>query len=679
MNLDKLLPAQITCAGVEETRRGRLVLYAVFVASATTLCASSLLFFTAHFETSFWILLTSLLHIGVFGLMWITGSTKTAARAFMLLVFGVIVMNFGSTDGFSVLATMALPLAASALLGTVGAVCWLVVGVGWAVYFGPVVFRPEQIPLSLGLASGIMTLVVGVAAIIIEYARSRAVEESQQQRRKLESHRSRLHKFAESTFPGYAVTSSSGIDYVSSGFSSLLGYSEQALRGKYALDFIHPDDLVVMSKAVQDLPASGFRQEIRLRHNNGDWVWLEIYGIPLGESDEDDRWIFAARDIHDERQGRERLLQAQRLEGLGVLAAGIAHDFNNLLSVVIGRAEVLAPDEDRDQILLAATQAAELTESLMAFGRGASKLTQEISVARVIHQLEPMFRSLLGRDVVFRIDEPTHDPSVVLAGGQLDQILLNLVTNAKEAMGTSGQLLFSVGCREIDEFAAKQLDVSPGNFVCLSVEDNGVGMSDEVLQHAFEPFYSTKPVHEGSGLGLAGAYGIVRGAGGAIELNSTLGRGTQVSLYLPQGKSAKDSFSQGDVDLEKTFSGQSCLLVEDELNVRALLEKHLGYLGFSVRSAENGEEALKLCRDEMPDVVVSDVMMPGIRGTDLAKRLKQMDAQLPILLISGYGGEQVVRAISEGAKVNAGEPIHFLAKPFRLPDLQSKLAELVPG
>lgn len=674
MILDKLLPDKVMNAGVEELRHARLVLYAALIALITTYIVAVMLYMVGYPSTAFYVFLSGFLHLAVYALLWVGTRARSAAHTFMFLLFAIIALDFGRSDGYEALAAIALPLAASALIGTTGGLIWMVVGVLWSGVLGPFVFRPD-IPLHLGMAAAIMTLVVGTAAVVIEFTRRRAVEEGDRQRRLLRDHQQRIETFAESTFPGIAVVSTDRIEYASPGIQDLVGFTPQEFCTAPLVDYVHPDDLDRLM-ALVGKGSNGFREETRIRHKNGDWVWLEVYAIPDVEGPSHGHWIFAARDVQNERRSREQLVQAQRLEGLGVMAAGIAHDFNNLLSIVIGRAEFLPRGEDRDQILLAASQAASLTESLKAFGKKGSKLIKTVSVNDVLERLQPMFASLLS-DISFSVDI-ADNLQTRLTDGQLDQILLNLVTNAKEAIVTPGDGSVSITGRIefVSQSVADSVDVKAGRYVVVRVVDNGVGMSEEVKQRAFEPFYSTKPLHAGSGLGLAGAYGIVRESGGFIDIDTHPGQGTTVSVYFPLATTRLKA--EPTVDLAAaSFNGLSCLLVEDEKEVRQVMQKHLALLGFDVTAVDNAEHALTLCSEQQPDVVVTDVVMPGMRGTDLAAQLRDAYPFLPVLLVSGYGSDQYMSISERTSSQEQNEFRRFLAKPFRLPELQSKLAELV--
>ncbi|NOX50862.1 MAG: response regulator [Gammaproteobacteria bacterium] len=656
---------------IEANRLSQLLLFAIMIAVLTTILTTAMMLYLGHLATAGWIALTLPLYGLVTIVFYITKSTRLAAHGFILLICTLLMIDYGPDGGYAVMATCAIPLAASAMLGTRAGIVWTIIGVVWAGYLGPIVFRPTDFSQALGLGSAIMTLVVGTASVIVESTRARAVKEARKYRRDFEAHQERIRTFAESTFPGITVTSEKGIEYSSPGVKVLLGYTADEFSQQLIVDYVHPDDLPGLYEKVLAVPPKGFRAEIRLRHKQGHWVWLEAFGIPQAGDPDEDLWIFAARDIQEERRGREQLMQSHRLEGIGFLAAGVAHDFNNLLSVIIGRAELMPRSEHSESILLAATQASELTSSLMSFGRKTATPATTIDVVKVIRRVKPMLESLLRPNVEFMLDCPDEPVNAHFADGQLDQILLNLVTNAKEAMPNGGKLSLLIELAATTEPQLLSRGVPAAGYVLLKLIDTGPGMSDETLQHAFDPYYSTKPLHTGSGLGLASVYGIVRDGGGAIELESSLGKGTIARLYLPRAITPMQQPKQSNPNFTGQFFGQRCILVEDDSSVRDALEIGLESLGFDVEVASQGTQALEMAEQRQPDVVVTDIVMPGIRGTELTTLLHQKYPNLPVVLVSGFADPEVEAWV-------AGHPMaSFLAKPFRAADLGRGINELL--
>lgn len=280
----------------------------------------------------------------------------------------------------------------------------------------------------------------------------------------------------------------------------------------------------------------GFRAELRLRHKQGHWVWCEVFGVlvpRINPVDVGEPWWFVARDIEEERLARERLARANRLEGVGILAAGLAHDFNNLLMVMRGFAESMPASSERTSILAAADEASDLTANLLAFGRRDAGNEAVIDLSSNILKWTNMLQRLLGS--TSRLETQLPDTAVwcAISEGQLNQILLNLATNAKHAMPMGSVLQIQLVTLELALPEAQQHNLQPGQYARLSVIDDGVGMSTDVLAQAVDPFFTTKAPTAGSGLGLASVYGIVTALSGTLELESTPRAGTSVLICLP--------------------------------------------------------------------------------------------------------------------------------------------------
>ncbi len=534
LKFDCAIPPKARGGSVDELRRSRLVLAALLVSVlAITTVAGVLLSFGFEQESAF-VLVSMVVVASLYGVWWGTGSSSLIAHAFLLFFFAQIAYDYGASGRFAVLGVIALPIAAASLIGPLAGAVWTVIGVFWATYLGPQVFRTADFDSELGIGAAIMTVVAGVSSTIVESMRAKSASEAAANQQLLEIHRERVRDFVESTFPGIAITRGEEVEYVSPRIQELLGYSQSEFAVSSPETFVHKEDLPVLVEQVRNPRPNGFHGEIRFRHKSKQWVWFEIYGIPQGaDTGEPERWLFAGRNVQDERRRREQNLQNQRLDGIGYLAAGVAHDFNNLLTVILGHAELMPEGEDRDQILLAATRAAELTKALMTFGREAPDETETIDLVKSIKTVLPMFRSLLGSSVELLVGLPDRKCLSRIAGGKFEQVLLNLVSNAKEAIEDHGVVRIEMESVQVDDQLARTLAIGPGDYHHLQVVDSGVGMTQETLQHAFDPFYSTKPPPVGLGLGLASVYGIVRQAGGAIELESNAGEGSIAHLYLP--------------------------------------------------------------------------------------------------------------------------------------------------
>lgn len=357
-----------------------------------------------------------------------------------------------------------------------------------------------------------------------------------------------------------------------------------------------------------------------------------------------------------------RLGRAERLETVGQLAGGIAHDFNNLLAVIANYAGFLRDTvepgsraaDDVEQILAASRAANELTRRLLLFSRRRAGNPEVIDLSAVIGDTEQLLERVLGEHVELRTQVQPALWSVRADRAQLEQVLMNLAINARDAMPEGGTLTIEAANVTLAPGEAPGLE---GEAVRLTVSDSGAGMAEEVLDRAFEPFFSTKPAAEGRGLGLATVYGIVRGAGGHVELRSGPGRGTEVLVHFPASREAAPAGAVGEPAGAPDGTGECVLLVEDKEAVRVLTERILGDNGYVVRSAADGAEALALYGDDV-DVLVSDVVMPGLSGQELADELRERRPGLPVVFVSGYTEDHVVEdARRDGATA-------FVEKPF---------------
>ena len=653
--IDALIPQIILAGDAEVRRRGRLVVYAIGLAVLATLLAGLVLLQIGHDDTGVFVASTAGAYFLVWVLLWITGSTRLCGHLFLFMVMVALVYDYGPDSGYGVLAGIAMPIAAAALLGVKEAVVWMIISIAWQSYFGPVIFRPGEFSLRLGLGSGLMTLIIGIAATIMESTREGALQEAQAQRRRLQELSERMLVFAERTFPAIVQAQDNRITKINHGVESLLGYPPDVVTAENLLSYVHPDDLARWFSQVRGNSNSEFRSELRVRHGNGHWNWIEIYSLPHAAFDGEPEWIFAARDINDEVQSRERLLQAQRLESVGTLAAGLAHDLNNLLTVVIGSAELLEPSEDQQQIVDAAQRAADMVTALRTFGQTQQASDSRADAIAVIQSSQAIFDGMLSPSISFKMEVQGDEAIVGLDTSQINQVLLNLITNAREAIEDSGQVLLEA--------------IVDDQVLTIKVEDTGRGMSEQTRSRVFEPFYSTKPKHQNSGLGLASTFGIVNRAGGAIEVHSTIGQGTHVQVTLPLLSAANQPTAQAEAK-QLEVAGLDCVLVEDNEAVRDVLVKMLQDLELEVRDVADADAGLKLIREKTPSVLVTDVVMQGMQGTEMVKIIRREHPQLPIIVVSGYDQTGQAQWLEDKRVV-------FLAKPISQEDLTRTLGKLL--
>jgi signal transduction histidine kinase/CheY-like chemotaxis protein len=400
--------------------------------------------------------------------------------------------------------------------------------------------------------------------------------------------------------------------------------------------------------------------------------------------DEAKRHVKEVERLYEEaRQRDDKLRQAQKLEAIGRLAGGVAHDFNNILTAILGYGELVleqcdASDPrhaDVEEILKAAARAAALTRQLLAFSRREVIVPQVLALDSIIAGTEQMLRRLIGEDILLT---RTTDGTIGLVradSGQIERVLLNLAVNARDAMPTGGSLEIALAAATVDEaFASRHPPIAAGAYVRLSVTDTGCGMTEEVRAHLFEPFFTTKDEGHGTGLGLATVHGIVEQSGGAIEVDSEAGRGTTFHVYLPEVADRREAKPAGTARRGAAArASATVMLVEDDASIGTLVANELKKTGFTVLRAMNAEEALEIVRTYAApiDLLLTDVVMPGLNGRELAELVKGMRSDIRVLYMSGYSDDAILR---RGIQTTA---VQFLQKPFSLDMLSAKVHDVL--
>ncbi|GAB4379384.1 MAG: response regulator [Calditrichia bacterium] len=378
-----------------------------------------------------------------------------------------------------------------------------------------------------------------------------------------------------------------------------------------------------------------------------------------------------------------QLFQAQKMEAIGRLAGGVAHDFNNMLSVILGYGQIILSQLDRldplyskmEQIVMAGQRSAELTRQLLAFSRRQTLLPRVVDLNHLLKNLNKMLRRLIREDIELQLKLEEKLAPVLVDPGQFEQVLMNLAVNARDAMPHGGKLIIETHNVSLDEYYSRAHGevVKPGEYIMVSVSDTGHGMDKETLSKIFEPFFTTKEKGVGTGLGLAIVYGIVKQSGGYIWAYSEPGHGTTFKIYLPQTKEKPKPEKPREVYDSATSKGEHILVVEDEEALRELTETVLVKLGYTVYVAANGGEALFLVEEKgfRPDLVITDVIMPGISGAALVKRLQKAIPKLKVLYMSGYTDS----AIAHHGVLDPD--LHYIQKPFTINDLAQKVREVL--
>jgi two-component system cell cycle sensor histidine kinase/response regulator CckA len=477
----------------------------------------------------------------------------------------------------------------------------------------------------------------------------------------------------------------STIRYLNPAFEKATGYSREEVLGKMPYIFANGTQDAALIRELEKTVSRGdvWSGHIVNRRKDGTLFTAEATVSPVrDQSGAIVKYVTTQRDVTKEMEADERLRQAQKLEAVGQLAGGIAHDLNNVLTVINGHAELLLKRADggspelassATQILAGGQRAAALVKQVLAFSRKQLLRPQILSPNAVVSEIEAMLRTLLSEriDLVLALDPAAGLVEADLT--QVEQVIMNLAVNARDSMPDGGRLTISTAnARRGRDHAGSLHDLEAGEYVMLAVSDSGVGMSPEVLNRVFEPFFTTKELGKGTGLGLSTVYGIVKQSGGEVEVESSPGIGTTFRVYLPVAKGSPEASVSGRSPDEATKQAgtETVLLVEDEVTVRDFLSSVLRDIGYTVLEVGNGNEALAAARAHHGPihVALTDVMMPGMSGPELAQKLTAVRPDTQILFMSGYPD-----AMLGGGGLPPGTS--FLAKPIRRDALATMMRE----
>jgi two-component system, cell cycle sensor histidine kinase and response regulator CckA len=451
-----------------------------------------------------------------------------------------------------------------------------------------------------------------------------------------------------------------------------MGYTPEQLVNRNAFDFIEPADapkvIAALARAIGE-PTQAVIVEFRFRHADGSWRTLESIGKRLMKA-EPPLVVVNSRDVTERRRLEEQFRQSQKMEAIGQLAGGVAHDFNNILSVMMMQAELAGsyknlPREVHDllnEITVSAERAANLTRQLLAFSRRQVLQPRLLDLNEIVTSLAKMLQRILGEDVRMQLN--LHPAPLILHAdaGMLDQVLMNLAVNARDAMPKGGQLILETAERVISEEEARSIpETLPGLHACLRVSDAGCGISSKNLPHIFEPFFTTKEPGRGTGLGLATVFGIVKQHRGSIKVYSEPSQGTTFQILLPISAPSKEALARETAKPKPRGGTETILVAEDETAVRMLTRMVLERHGYQVIDAANGVEALRIWNEHPSPIhlLLTDMVMPeGVSGRELAAKLQERNPSLKIILASGYSAELV----APDFKLQPGQ--NFLQKPW---------------
>lgn len=525
---------------------------------------------------------------------------------------------------------------------------------------------------------------------------TRDITERKQVAKALEASEERYRRLVELSPETIAVHSEGRFVYVNAAGANLLGAaSPEELVGLPILEIVHPDyHEEVMARVKQNYEGQQTPlTEQKIIRLDGEVMDIEVTGFPTTYQEKPAVQIII-RDITERKRAEdalrlseEQLQQSQKLEAVGQLAGGVAHDFNNLLTVINGYSDLsmrrLAPDDplrrNIEEIKKAGNSAAALTRQLLAFSRKQVLQPKVLELNTIVTDMDKMLRRLIGEDIELAAMLDPALGQVKADSGQVEQIIMNLIVNARDAMPKGGKLTIETSNVYLDEkYSRQHIAVHPGPFVMLAVSDTGCGMTAEVKKRIFEPFFTTKELGKGTGLGLSTVYGIVKQSGGNIWVYSEVGCGTTFKVYLPRVDEVAAERETGIAAMNAPEGWETILVVEDEQMVREFTCRVLREQGYNVLEASNGEEALQLAEEQTTGnihLLLTDTVMPRVSGPELANRLKQLRPDVRVLFMSGYTDKSIVRhgVLEEGTQ--------FIQKPFAFENLARKIREVLdaPG
>ncbi len=566
----------------------------------------------------------------------------------------------------------------------------------WAATFVP--GPPDTAGETLLLATGPLAIAVTISSIIIlavaigasvttrSLARRAEVTRREQEfaeqiRQSEEYYRSLIENATDLIV---VVDASGHRRYASPSYRRILGYDPTTLIGRKTDELMHPDDVADFHATFAALLSeTGTEREfsVRVRHADGSWRTLHVVAHNLLQHPAVRGVIMTAQDETERRRLEMQFQQSQKMEAVGRLAGGVAHDFNNLLTVIMGNTAMLLSDEHSEAtrgVLLevrdAAQRAAGLTRQLLAFSRQQVLQPRVLQLNDIVVGMNNMIMRLLGEDIEVQLRLSEASPPIRADAGQLEQALLNLAVNARDAMPHGGLLTLATGPMTTDRVLASQHDqVPPGNYACLEVSDTGHGIDPSVMPRVFEPFFTTKDVSKGTGLGLATVYGIMKQSGGYVTVRSAPERGSNFRLLFPALQDQEVPHLSEDSSNGEAQGSATILLIEDEMAVRSFAKRALEQRGYRVIAAASGLEAIEHAREYHGQIhlIVSDVVLPDINGREASDRICQVRAATRVLFMSGYTEDEMIH---RGVRSNG---LNFLQKPFGPAELIDKVRKIL--
>jgi len=542
-----------------------------------------------------------------------------------------------------------------------------------------------EIPVEIGLnpieSHGVQFVVASIVNITERKRAEAALKREQDALRRSEDQYRALVDGVKDVI--FALSADAAVTALNPAFEEVTGWARDEWLGKPFVGLLHPDDVAEARDLIGIVLRGESRGAVRLRvRKRGGEYLIGEFRANVRRRDGEAADIYGiVRDITDQVRLEEQFRQAQKMEAVGRLAGGVAHDFNNILTAITGYSDLLLEDlaandrkrGDVEEIKAAAGRATGLTRQLLAFSRKLVFQSRVLDLNEVVQTLDKMLHRLIGEDVEFAVALASGLGAVRADPGQLEQVILNLTINARDAMPSGGRLTIETANVTLDEvYAREHQGASPGRYVMLAVSDTGIGMDEATRSHIFEPFFTTKELGRGTGLGLSTVYGIIKQSGGYVWVYSEPGRGATFKIYLPEVDERPEDLNPATPE-PVAGGGETVLLAEDDPSVRAVASDVLSQKGYRVLRAADGQAALQLAQGQAGKIhlLVTDLVMPGMTGRELADALMVERPDLRVLYMSGYTDDTVVRhrVLEEG--------MPYLQKPFTARSLASKVREVL--